>query len=387
MRLNPSPRLVRGCFFAVLLIVGTVQAAPYRPASESEVLERLPPGERNSVLGALQQRSRSPELAARLARAHIERYRSQSDPRYLGYAQAVLQPWWEQAQPPPEVLLMRATLRQSRHDFEGALQDLAQLLRQQPQNAQAWLTQATVQRVLGRYAQAQASCGRLQGLTAVFVVELCQLSIAGLQGQLGPAYQALLELQPSASVQALALQSWRLAELADMAERLGRPAAAEAHYRVGLELGEDHGLRAGLADLLLDQGRARETATLTAGYETVDALSLRRALALKALGDAGFAALDRQILDGHANARRRGEDLHLREEARYVLDAQADAVAALPLAQANWKLQREPVDARLLLRAARGAAQPAAAQPVRDWMQASGIEDARLVADLKALAP
>ena len=38
-------------------------------------------------------------------------------------------------------VLVRATLRQNRHDFEGALQDLAGAIKLQPHNAQAWLTQ------------------------------------------------------------------------------------------------------------------------------------------------------------------------------------------------------------------------------------------------------
>ena len=48
------------------------------------------------------------------------------------------------------------------------------------------------------------------------------------------------------------------------------------------------------------------------------------------------------------------------------------------MAAANYRVQREPRDARVLLEAAIAAKDAAAAQPVRDWLQASGFEDATL---------
>ena len=45
------------------------------------------------------------------------------------------------------------------------------------------------------------------------------------------------------------------------------------------------------------------------------------------------------------------------------------------LAQSNWKIQREPRDARVLLEAAVALRQPEAAQPVLDWMGQTHIED------------
>ena len=48
------------------------------------------------------------------------------------------------------------------------------------------------------------------------------------------------------------------------------------------------------------------------------------------------------------------------------------------LAAENYRVQREPRDARILLEAALAAGDAAAAQPARDWLAASGFEDARL---------
>jgi hypothetical protein len=55
-----------------------------------------------------------------------------------------------------------------------------------------------------------------------------------------------------------------------------------------------------------------------------------------------------------------------------------DAKEALRLAAENYRIQREPRDARILLESAIAAGDAAAAQPVRDWLRTSGFEDATL---------
>jgi hypothetical protein len=139
-------------------------------------------------------------------------------------------------------------------------------------------------------------------------------------------------------------------------------------------------LRAAYADFLLDQRRPAEAlqwARQNTADDAVDALRLRRVLAAQALGQPE-AKLREQLADAFAAARRRGEDPHLREEARYLLEVERDAPRALALAVENWAAQREPMDARLLLAAAQAAGKPQAAQPVRQWLKETGYEDARL---------
>src|ERR1700741_5073616 len=85
----------------VLLISGTCGAAPFVPADPKMVLEKLPEAPAGSFSRELRQLrrelARDPEnlvLATRLARGYIQRARTEADPRYLGYAQAALAPWW-----------------------------------------------------------------------------------------------------------------------------------------------------------------------------------------------------------------------------------------------------------------------------------------------------
>ena len=60
---------------------------------------------------------------------------------------------------------------------------------------------------------------------------------------------------------------------------------------------------------------------------------------------------------------------------------------ALKLASANWFVQHEPQDAKILLESAIAARQFEAAKPVLEWFNTTKLEDvqiAKLVAQVKA---
>src|SRR5450631_2241033 len=139
--------------------------SPRVPTDDSEVLERLPAGaddarqrERERLRAALAAHPEDLRTAVTLARMEIETSRARSDPRYLGYAQAALAPWWELPDAPVPVLVLRATIRQSLHDFDGALADLDRVVKLAPGGAQAWLTRSIVLTVRGEYDEARKSC-------------------------------------------------------------------------------------------------------------------------------------------------------------------------------------------------------------------------------------
>lgn len=62
----------------------------------------------------------------------------------------------------------------------------------------------------------------------------------------------------------------------------------------------------------------------------------------------------------------------------FVLAVDADPDRALELARANWGVQKELTDARLLAEAAAAAKKPSAAAPVSEWARTTGVRDARL---------
>jgi hypothetical protein len=367
-------------------------ASGARRIGDDEVVAQVPARRRDPAVAerarlrrALDANPRDLAAASRLARMLIAAARSGGDPRFLGRAEAALRPWWDDPAPPAEALLLRATIRQSRHEFVPALADLDRLVAETPDDPQAWLTRAVVLGVRGSYAEGLASCARLEALASPLVVAACRAPLLGVTGRARPAAAALAgELRAARSgVEA----AWAETLLADLAVWSGDPGDAEARLRRLLTRAPDDGAaRAALADLYLDEGRAAEAAALAEGRDQDDGLLLRRALA-----EAPGAARDRypmptptppsaarEMAARFEAAHLRGDTVHQREEARFALAVERDPARALRLAQQNWLVQREPADARILLEAAVAADAPGAAAPALTWLADTGCEWPRL---------
>ena len=391
-----SNRIPFGAVLACALLAPIAQAAPYLPAKGSDVVERLP--RRNDPAQLELQRLRkllaaSPNavaIATKVARHHIATARRETDPRYFGYAQAALAPWWQQSAPPLEVRLLRATLLQSTHHFPEAMRDLDAIVAADAQNPQAWLTRATVQTVRGDYSGATASCARLSGITTQLVSMTCIANVGAMTGK-SKASEALLETTLGRNADAdPELQVWVLTLLAEIAERRGNVAVAEARYKKALAMSpRDSYLLGAYADFLLDQKRPAEVIALVKDQTRIDGLLLRHALALKQSPGAGTALrnADAELAARFNAATQRGDTVHQREQARYELHVRGDAKTALVLAQKNWDVQKESADMRVLLEAALMSGNKAAAAPALEWASKNSVEDvavARLARQLKA---
>jgi Tfp pilus assembly protein PilF len=206
----------------------------------------------------------------------------------------------------------------------------------------------------------------------------CVAGVDGMSGRLQETYETLLgALRHAPAVTDRSIRSWTLTALADMAERLGRSEWAEDHLRAALELdGEDAYVLAVYADFLLANDRAKEALVLLEGRTRTDPLLLRHALALQARGSRGAKSAIAALGARFEASRKRGDRVHLREEARYALELRHDPEAALALALENWPVQKEPADLRLLVRAARAAGDREALRMAADWMAQTGYEDA-----------
>jgi Tfp pilus assembly protein PilF len=357
-------------------------AAPRKPVLDTEVVERLPLRTGDATtreLAVLQAAAKGagqdPQAASTLAQRYFDLAVARGDPRYVGYAEAVVARFAEPL--PPSLHVVRGQLRQYRHDFAGALDDFAGALAQDPGLSDAHAWRAAIFLVQADYLGAQKECDALNRLERFVLYGGCTGLVQAYGGKLDSGYRTLQKAL--ANTMDAGNRLWLLTRLGEVAEWHGQPKVAEKHYRDALGLGRDDGyLLAAWGDFLLDGGRPEEVLKQLAGWEASDNLLLRLAEAEAALKRPGAARLAQMLEDRFAAAKQRGDTTHQAEEARYQLRLRGNAKEALRLAAENYRVQREPRDARILLEAAIAAGDAAAANPVRDWLQASGFEDARL---------
>jgi Tfp pilus assembly protein PilF len=378
--------LASAMIVAVFAAVPIVDATPYKPADDAQPLEQLPTAgnqtlrELRRLHGELAQKPEDLALALRVASRDIEAARSESDPRYNGYAEAALGPWLSAPKPPHSVLLLRAILRQAIHEFSAARDDLSRVISDNPRNVQARLTRATILQVQGLYDEALADCRSLALLADELVTTTCLASVYALHGRAKYGQQVLqAAIDRAPSQERSDIRLWALTLLAESEARIGDMTAAEKHFRQALSLGiRDVYLLGAYADFLLDAGRPAEVQALLKGEVRIDPLLLRLALAEQALGAAALSSHVADLAERFSVSRLRGDVSHQREEARFTLRLLNNAQDALQLAISNWRVQREPWDTRLLLEAALSTGATSAAQPALDWLAKAQLEDARL---------
>ena len=378
------------------LVVCTAFAAPFLPASDTQVLERLPArasDPRAQALRALRlawrQQPGDVVRAVRLAERYFDEVAAEGDPRYIGYAQAALAPWWDLPAPPAAVRVLRAKLLQFDHRFTEALVDLDAVLIANPAHGDAWAWRAAIHLVRADYTQARRSCEQLASLAPPLIGVACAAQVDAATGRTQTAAAALRNALASAPGADPAQRLWALTRLGETEERRGAYPAAEAAFRQALALDvSDVYLLAAYADFLLDRNRPAEVLALLKDRSRADVLLLRLALAAQAAGTPEREALARSLGERLDAAALRGDTTHRKEASRYRLALRGQPEQALALARENFAEQREPADARILLEAALAARQPAAAAPALAWMAASGIQSVALqgLADrLKAL--
>jgi tetratricopeptide (TPR) repeat protein len=293
MRAVRSPLLA--CFLAHLAAGPTslcaaplAHAAAFTPSNDAQVLERVParasdPAARE--LQALRQawRANPQDLptALRLAERCFDEVSATGDPRHIGCTQAALQPWWALPSPPVAVRVLRAQVLQFDHQFDPALADLAAVLAQEPNHTRAWSWQLAIQMVRGDYRGARISCEALAALAPPLIGAACHAQLDATTGRAAAAAATLRQALAAPTADA-AQRLWSLTRLAEIEERRGDWAAAEAAFREAQALGRpDVYLLAAHADFLLDRGRAAEVLALLKDRGRADVLLLRLALAAR----------------------------------------------------------------------------------------------------------
>ena len=380
---------------AFFVCATTVQAAPYTPTSDAEIVERLPgrasdPAIRrvDSLRKQLAARPDDLTLRVEIARRYFDLAMAQGDPRYVGYASAALAPL---AKAPPnnaDYAMVRGLLLQFNHEFEPALASLAKAGELNPTSPESLLWRSAIYMVQARYKEAAAECVHAAPLAEPLVGAGCSAYVQATSGQLDSAFKSLATAVKAAPQAAPELLLWQNTRLAEMAWRLQQFDVAESYFKAAINQGvTDQFLLGAYADFLIARQRQLEVIKLLADWERSDILLLRLALAGRAAKDPRADGWAKQLRDRFQAADQRGDRLHEQEAARFELDIEGNAAKALTLATKNYTLQKEPRDAEVLMRAALAARQPKGAQPAIDWLRSSSYQDpglAQLAAQLAA---
>ena len=366
-------------------------AAPYTPANDTEMVERLPG--RASDPATRRVESLRKQLAARpddarvrvdIARRYFDMAMAQGDPRYAGYAAGALAPLLKTVPNEPAIAAAyyqaRGMIEQFTHAFDPALASLAKASALNPTSAEPLLWRSAIFMVQAKYAQAAAECAKLTPLADPLVGVGCTAYAESSHNNgLGTAFEKLAAAVKVHHKSTPELLLWQYTRLAEMAWRLDRLDIAEEYYKSALKLGiTDQFLLGSYADLLLFQKRPKEVLVLLADWERSDILLLRLALAAKQSNDARAANLAAQLRTRFRDAARRGDRLHEQEAARFELDIEQNPKQALVLASANYSIQKEPRDAEILMRAAISAGDAKQARPALAWWRETGYQDPQI---------
>jgi predicted Zn-dependent protease len=152
-------------------------------------------------------------------------------------------------------------------------------------------------------------------------------------------------------------RGWLLTSLAELEERDGRAAAADAAYRSVLRLGRDTYAAIAYADFLIAQKRPAEALAVLKDEARTDTVLLRLAIAATR---ANAPSRERDVAEMRerialANERPEASVFHGREQAMFALAIDRDAERALALARGDVARQREPLDLLVFAEAARAS--------------------------------
>lgn len=375
-----------------LMIIGVVLSAalpalaePRLPTNDNEIIESLPIGAPSGLaLAATTDITLDQAIAS--ARASLLLGQRYSDPRQYGYAEAMLASWNQRDPNDPKLAVLNARIQQFRHDFDGAKERLRTLLKTDPDQTEAWLLLATIEQVQGNFAPARAACARVAGQGDLLTAITCAAGVASLTGSAASTADLLQrEVQASpASAEAIRLWAWTL--LGEMRARLGEYDAGAQAFQEALRIdAEDVYARSAYADLELQRDNPQAALDLIGDRVNADALLLRAAIAARRAKAPNEIALKAAFAERVDEMFRRGDFTHRRELARGALELDDDADAALKLALDNWKVQREPADALLVLQTALASGNKDAAAEVIAFVHANKLEDVRIAALIKDL--
>jgi len=367
----------------ISIVFNAVMAQPYIPAFENTVVRTFSASEDVQKINHLREQLLNDKNNYRILNEAVALYlkmgREKSDPRYFGYAEALILPYLNNKNLPEQVYIHWADILQHRHDFSQALQVLNRLANNNSNNSQVYLMRAISHISRAEYQLALDNCKSLFTRASHLISMACVSQVKSLTGELQKSFALLeetLKINKHSDKEEL---GWVITLLADMAVRKGEELVGEQYYRKALEINQhDYYALANYADLLLKQKKYQQVIFILNEFTYVDALLLRLAIAgIKTKSDSA-AKYIAELESSYRLMALRGEDAHLRDQARFYFEVKNESEKALMLAKKNWRVQKEPADIKLLLNIALKNNNKTELKRGIEWVMSQALEDVQL---------
>jgi len=388
---------VKVCLFGILGVLSAFSAQAqtrFSPPDSAVVLNTSvrDKSAQNSTFVSLANawRAQPQDLSVSLAyaRAAFQLGLAEGDLRWFGAAKAAILPWWKNTDLPADGFFMRGLVKQGFHDFAGGLADLDKAIELNPNRAEFWSWRFAMHLLMTELVAAAQDIENIDRLFGAEEAHVYRAILLYRTGQAQAAIQRLNGLIRSPNFQSASSQEWLALHLGEAYRVAGQPDLAISTWQKQLKITpKSHIIKLSLAELWVQQGQYLLAKQISASAAPTDALLMQSVLASKGLKDPAEKDLS-ALFESRLKAQSmRQEALIERPHLIYLIDYANDPAAGLRLSIDNWKIQQEPRDAVLFLKAALAANQAQAANVVLAWLEKTHYTDPQiqpLVARLKA---
>jgi len=369
-------------------------AEPYIPQSEYQVLDSLPANflslfkeddfSNRQIKRHTVSAEQWDELQNDLVTAYLDKAKVSGDMRYISYSENRLKSWLEVSPKSENARLLDASIKQYNHELSVAIQILESLLDEHPNNNKAWSLLSNLQLLTGNYSSAKNSCRQLSASSSLTDAIVCQSNIMIRTGDLDKADKALKTLLPMINTMPVQGQIWLYTSLVEINIQHGYDKQAKDYIDQALKLVADNNLNDNYlmrihVDYLVDRSQLKQAFNLIKDKKNDSSIMIRSAIIAKKLGYTTIYEKNKITLTQMFEVEnRRGQSLHLREQALFTLLILNKPEAAYAIAQKNWALQKEQEDARVLLKSVLSTGDKYQIHKVQAEINKTGLVDQRL---------
>lgn len=328
----------------------------HRPTNANQILAAVDnKGGRLPLERAALDSSATIESLDRQIRESLSAYRISAEPQLLMAGRLNLRVLEQKAPGAKETLFLKAVFLQQEHKFDAAIAILDRVVKEHPDFFEARVLKAGIHLVQGDLERAMRDCKGLLQYGDELLTYACSAAASSTNETL-PKNVSLLEALITSNRERVndGVWLWANSITADLADRNGEPERAEKLLKAEHTAASTKSILSlvQLADVLLEQKKFEETEKLLENYPEIDALLLRRVIALRELNDSRAAQLSELLGERMATFEASDAKQHARELALYYLSVVKDSQKALRFAAESFSYQKETIDYRNLFLAA-----------------------------------